>query len=160
MCSILCWTLSICEDLGCIFCILAWFMHCQQGGELWSCFGLLDAFGRCSGGFEPFLALFVTSLTSRGDWSDRSECWPCSHVVHRSDQWWWPVWPVRAKLMQLLCFHQVVCMHSSRGSCIGSGGACICAGGALCGFSSFGLVVCALCLSIVLSRMCRVVALA
>jgi hypothetical protein len=28
--------------------------------------------------------------------------------------------------MQLLCFHQVVCMHSSRGSCIGSGGlACV-----------------------------------
>jgi hypothetical protein len=50
--------------------------------------------------------------------------------------------------MQLLCFIQVVCMHWSRGSCIGSGGACMCAGGALCGFSSFGLVVCALCLSI------------
>jgi hypothetical protein len=32
--------------------------------------------------------------------------------------------------------------------------------GALCGFSSFGLVVCALCLSIVLSQMCRAVALA
>jgi hypothetical protein len=42
---------------------------------------------------------------------------------------------------------------SSRGSCIGSGGA-------LCGFSSFGLVVCALRLSIVLSWMCRAVALA
>jgi hypothetical protein len=25
-------------------------------------------------------------------------------------------------------------MHSSRGSCIGLGGACMCAGGALCGF--------------------------
>jgi hypothetical protein len=36
----------------------------------------------------------------------------------------------------------------------------MCAGGALCGFSSFGLVVCALCLSFVLSRMCRAVALA
>jgi hypothetical protein len=36
----------------------------------------------------------------------------------------------------------------------------MCAGGALCDFSSFGLVVCALCLSIVLSRMCRAVALA
>jgi hypothetical protein len=37
-------------------------------------------------------------------------------------------------LMQLLCFLEVVCMHSSRGCCIGSGGACMCAGGALCGF--------------------------
>jgi hypothetical protein len=31
--------------------------------------------------------------------------------------------------MQLLYFLQVVGMHSSRGSCIGSGGACMCAGG-------------------------------
>jgi hypothetical protein len=36
--------------------------------------------------------------------------------------------------MQQLYFLQVVCIHSSRGSCIGSRGACICAGGALCGF--------------------------
>jgi hypothetical protein len=36
--------------------------------------------------------------------------------------------------MHLLYFLQVVCMHSSSGSCIGSGGPCICAGGALCGF--------------------------
>jgi hypothetical protein len=36
----------------------------------------------------------------------------------------------------------------------------MCAGGALCVFSSFGLMVCALCLSIVLSQMCRGVALA
>jgi hypothetical protein len=51
-------------------------------------------------------------------------------------------------LLHLPCF-QPVCMHSSRGRCIGSGGACMCAGGALCGFSSFDLVVCALCLSLV-----------
>jgi hypothetical protein len=56
------------------------------------------------------------------------------------------------KLLQLPCF-QLVCMHSSRGRCIGSGGA-------LCGCSSFALVVCALCLSFALSRMCRVVTLA
>jgi hypothetical protein len=76
-----------------------------------------------------------TGLTGGGDWSDRCE----------------------RKLLQLPCF-QVVCMHSSKGRCIGSGGACMCAGGALCGCSSFGLVVCALCF--VLSRMCRAVALA
>jgi hypothetical protein len=56
------------------------------------------------------------------------------------------------KLLQLPCF-QLVCMHSSKGRCIGSGGA-------LCGFSSFVSVVRALCLSFVLSRMCRAVALA
>jgi hypothetical protein len=48
-------------------------MHCQQGGEVRACFGLLNAFGRFSGGFEPFLGS-VCHL------SDRSECWPCSHV--------------------------------------------------------------------------------
>jgi hypothetical protein len=63
------------------------------------------------------------------------------------------------KVLQLPCF-QVVCMHSSRGRCIGSGGACMCAGGSLCGCSSFVTVVCALCLSFALSRMCRAVALA
>jgi hypothetical protein len=63
------------------------------------------------------------------------------------------------KLLQLPCF-QLVCMHLSRGRCIGSGGACMCAGGALCGCSSCAFVVCALCLSFALSRMCRAVALA
>jgi hypothetical protein len=52
------------------------------------------------------------------------------------------------KLLQLPYF-QLVCMHLSRGKCIGSGGACMCAGGALCGCSSFVSVVCALCLSLV-----------
>jgi hypothetical protein len=63
------------------------------------------------------------------------------------------------KLLQLSCF-QEVCLHLSRGSCIGSGGAFMCAGGALCGFLSFALVGCVLCLSFVLSRMCRAIALA
>jgi hypothetical protein len=61
--------------------------------------------------------------------------------------------------MQLLCFHQVVCMHSFRGSCIGSGGLA-CVQGELFVIFELWLVVCGLCLSIVLSRMCRVVALA
>jgi hypothetical protein len=107
-----------------------------------------------------FWALVCTGLTGRGHRSDRLECWLCSYVEHRSDRWWWPVWPVRAELLQLPCFQVVFCMHSSRGRCIGSGGACMCAGGALCSFSCFGLVVCALCLSFVSSRMCRAVALA
>jgi hypothetical protein len=107
-----------------------------------------------------FWALVCTGLTGQGHRSNRSECWPCSYVGHRSDRWWRLVSPVRAELMQLLCFLQVVCMHSSRGSCFRPGGACMCAGGDLCGFSSFGLVVRAPCLSIVLSQMCRAVALA
>jgi hypothetical protein len=59
-----------------------------------------------------FWALLHTGLTGHGHWSDRSECWSCAHVEHRSDRW---CRPVRVELMQLLCFHQVVCMHSSRG---------------------------------------------
>jgi hypothetical protein len=102
-----------------------------------------------------FWALCVTGLTGHGHRSDWSKGWFCSHVENRSDRWLRPVWPVRAELMQLLCFHQVICIYSSRGSCIGSRElACV------QGFSSFGLVVCALCLSIVLSRLCRTVALA
>jgi hypothetical protein len=56
-------------------------------------------------------------------------------------------------------FFEEVCMHSSRGSCIGSGGLHVCRGSSLW-FSSFGLVFCALCSSLFLSRLCRAVALA
>jgi hypothetical protein len=48
-------------------------MHCQQGGEVWAWNGLLDAFRRFSGGFEPFLG----------------------SGVHRSDRSGSPIWPVR-----------------------------------------------------------------
>jgi hypothetical protein len=57
-------------------------------------------------------------------------------------------------------FFQLVCMHSSRGELHWFRGSLhVCRGISLWS-SSFGLVVCALCLSIVLSRMCRAVALA
>jgi hypothetical protein len=52
------------------------------------------------------------------------------------------------------CISVLHCCIGSEGVCFGSGGACICAGGAFCVVRSFGLVVCALCLSMVLSRMC------
>jgi hypothetical protein len=35
-----------------------------------------------------FWALLHTGLTGRGHRSDRSECWSCAHVEHRSDRWW------------------------------------------------------------------------
>jgi hypothetical protein len=54
--------------------------------------------------------------------------------------------------MQLICFLQVVCMHLSRESCIGSGELFV--------VFELWLVICALCLIMVLSRMCRAVALA
>jgi hypothetical protein len=93
-----------------------------------------------------FLALCVTCLTGCGHRSDRSECWSYAHVEH---QWWRPV-----------CFLQVVCIHSSRGELHWFRGSLhVCRGSSLW-FSRFGLVVCTLCLSMVLSRMCRAVALA
>jgi hypothetical protein len=56
-------------------------MHCQQGGEVWACFGLLDAFRRFSGGFEPFLG----------------------SVAHRSDRSRSPVLPVRVLILFTCC---------------------------------------------------------
>jgi hypothetical protein len=41
----------------------------------------------------------------------------------------------KAKVAALFC--EVVCMHSSRGSCIRSGGACMCSGGAFVVFELF-----------------------
>jgi hypothetical protein len=67
----------------------------------------------------------------------------------------WAWWVVFA----LCCIPVLHCCIGSGGVCFGSGGACICAGG-LFWCSSFGSVICALCLSMVLSRMCRAVALA
>jgi hypothetical protein len=152
MCSILCWILSIWEALGWKFCIFVVIHALPTRGEKFelemACWMHLDGFQVVS---SHFWALVCTGLTGRGHLSNRSGCWPCSHVAHWSDRWSRPVWLVRAELF---------CMQSSKGSCIGSRGACMCAGGALCGFSSFGLVVCALCLSLVLSQMCRAVALA
>jgi hypothetical protein len=122
-------------------------------GEVWAWNGLLDAFRKFFRWFRAFSGLWcapvwpveVTGLTSQ------RACFV--HML--STGLTGESWVVATALFQV-----VFCMHSSIGSCIGSGGACMCAGGALCGCSSFGLVVCALCLSLVLSRMCRVVALA
>jgi hypothetical protein len=56
-------------------------MHCQQGGEVWACSGLLNAFRRFSGGFKPFLG----------------------SVAHRSDRSVSLVWPVR-ELALFICW--------------------------------------------------------
>jgi hypothetical protein len=62
-------------------------MHCQQGGEVWAWNGLLDAFRRFSGGFEPFLG----SDVHRSDRS-RSPVWPVRVLALCTC--WAPVWPV------------------------------------------------------------------
>jgi hypothetical protein len=98
-----------------------------------------------------FWALVCTGLTGRGHRSDRSECWFCSHVAHRSDRWCWPVWPVMVELLQLPCFKW--CFE-----CFRPGGVALVQ--VVFWMLSLVLVVCALCLSIVLSQMCRAIALA
>jgi hypothetical protein len=163
MCSILCWILFIWEALGWIFGILAWFMHCQQGGEVWAWNGLLHAFRRFPSGFELFLSSGSfpggIGLTGEGRRSDRCSSQMLGDIAHRSDWWGWPVLPVRAELLQLLYFMRwFACirpgeLHWFRGSLH------VCRGSSLW-FPSFGVVVCTLCLTIVLSRMCRAVTLA
>jgi hypothetical protein len=137
-------------------------MNCQRGGEGWACFGLLHAFRRFPSGFELFLS--SGSFQMESAWSVRytgltgvvPRCWAILSTSltgevdrsNRSDQGW-----------SSCSVCEVVCMHSFKGSCFGSGEhACVQEGSLW--FSSFGLVVCTLCLSIVLSRMCWAVALA
>jgi hypothetical protein len=117
-----------------IFAFLAWMMHCQQGGEVWACFVLLDAFRRSSGGSEPFL----DSVAHRSDRS-RSPVWPVRVLVLCTCCA--PVWPVVVIGLTDQSGADVVPLFSSsglhafvQGSCIGSEGACMCAGRALCGF--------------------------
>jgi hypothetical protein len=56
-------------------------MHCQQVGKVWACFGLLNAFRRFSGCFEPFLG----------------------SIVHRSDRSRSSVRPVRVLILFTCC---------------------------------------------------------
>jgi hypothetical protein len=142
------------------FAFLAWFMHCQQGGEVWDCFGLLNAFRRFSIRFEPFLG----SGVHRSD-RLRSPVQPVRVLVLFTC--WASVWPVvsigltgqswddAAALFSSSGWHAFVQkeLHWFRGSLH------VCRGSSLW-FSILSLVVCALCLNIVLSRMCWAVALA
>jgi hypothetical protein len=65
----------------------------------------------------------------------------------------------QSKAGEAALFIEVVCMHSSKGSCNGSGGACMCAMGALCGFRALHWWFFALCLSLFLTQLCRAVAI-
>jgi hypothetical protein len=138
-------------------------MHCQQGGEVWAWNGLLHAFRRFPSGFELFLSSGSfpggACLTGEGHRYDRCSSQVLGDLVHQFDRWGWPVWSVRAELMQLLCFFWWF-------ACIFPGGVALvqgelaCVQGELFLVFKLWLVICALCLSIGLSRMCRAVALA
>jgi hypothetical protein len=83
-------------------------MHCQQGGEVWAWNGLLHAFRRFLSGFELFLSSGGfpggIDLTGEGHRSDLCSSQVLGDFAQRSDRWGWSVWPMRAELMQLLCF--------------------------------------------------------
>jgi hypothetical protein len=148
MCSILCWILSIWEALGCTSRIFGLIHALSTMGEKFE--HVLAYWMHLKGYYvvlSHFWAMLCTGLTGWGHRSGRSEC----RLLFRC---WAPVWPVlltgqsKAESATLSC--DVVCMHSSRGSCIGSGRACmcvqgelacvcrgslhVCTGGALCGF--------------------------
>jgi hypothetical protein len=108
MCSIPYLILPIWEALGCIFAFLSSFMHCQQGGEIWAWNGLLDAFRRFSGGFEPFLG----SGVHRSDRS-RSPVWPIR--VLAMFICWAPVWPVVVTGLTGESWADAAALVSSRG---------------------------------------------
>jgi hypothetical protein len=138
MCSILCWILSIWEALCCIF-LHFWPDSCiVNKGEKFehdlACYMHLEGFQVVS---SYFWARAVSQVASA--WPVRytgltgvvPRCWEIlstgvTNVVDQSD------WSEQGRSSCSVC--EVVCMHSSRGSCIGSGGVCMCAGGALCGF--------------------------
>jgi hypothetical protein len=160
MCSILRWILSIWEALGWIFCIFALIYALSTMGRSLSMFWATECIWKVFRWFRAISGLCVspiwpvevtsligqsvdpvhilrTGLTGGGDRSDQSELSWCSCSVFI--KWF---------------------------ACIRLGGVALvqgelaCVQGSSLWFSSFGLVVCALCLSIVLSQMCRVAALA
>jgi hypothetical protein len=113
MCSILCSILSISEGSS-LKVLQFWLDSCiVNKGEKFelemACWMHLEGFHVV---LSHFWALVCTGLTGRGHRSDRLECWSCAHVEHRSDRWWWLVWPVRVELLQMPCFKWCfACIH-------------------------------------------------
>jgi hypothetical protein len=152
MCSILCWILSIWEALGCIF-LYFWIDSCiVNKGEKFE----HDLTCCMPSGFELFLSLGSfpggIGLTDEGHRFDRCSPQVLGDLVHRSD---------RSELSCCNCSVSCGGLHAFvQGELHWFRRSLHVCRGALCGFSSFGLVVYALCLSIVLSRMCWAVTLA
>jgi hypothetical protein len=111
-------------------------MHCQQGGEVWACFGLLNTYRRFPSGFELFLSSsnfqMVINLTGALHRSDCCSSQVLGDLAHRSDRCGWPVWPFQSKAEAATLFCKVVCIHWFRGSCIGSGGVALVQGELAC----------------------------
>jgi hypothetical protein len=137
--NLLIWTCVASCDAFCIFeklyvetfCILPWFMHCQQGGEVCACFGHLGVFGRCSNWFGKILSSLVQAgLLGRSN-RPQAVSWCAGGLTalwRRSNR------PGLSEQIFALCYIPVLhCCIGSGGVCFGSGGACICAGGAICG---------------------------
>jgi hypothetical protein len=106
-----------------------------KGGEVWACFGLLDAFRRFSGGFDPFLG----SVAHRSDQSG-SPVWPAGVLVLCTC--WAPIWPVVVTGLIGQSWADAVALFSSSGLHAVvqgelhwfTGSLHVCRGRALCGF--------------------------
>jgi hypothetical protein len=107
MCSILCWILSIWEALGWFFYIFGLIHALSTRGRRGSLFQAIS--GLCC---APVWPIEVTSLTSQSAGPVHMLHTGLTGGVDRSDRWCRPVWPVRAELMQLLCFFKwFACIH-------------------------------------------------
>jgi hypothetical protein len=125
MCSILFWILSIWEALGWKFCIFGLIHALPTRGEVWAWNGLLDAFRRFSGGFEPFLG----SVVHRSDRS-RSPVWPVWVLVLCTC--WALVWPVVMTGLTGVSWSCCSCPVFKWSACIHPGGGALVQGELAC----------------------------
>jgi hypothetical protein len=152
MCSILWWIVYLRSSRLHVFDFEPWFMDWHQGGEMLvekSCIASLESIPRVKGELVHFFCIF-------GFWEYAAE-------ENRLDRFRKPVWPIlewdveenRLDLFWKLVWPVLAAEHAP-GECALVQGEYAYVQGELL----YALVVCALCLSIVLPRMCQAVALA
>jgi hypothetical protein len=163
MCSILCWIFSIWEALGCIFCIFGLIHALPTRGVSLSMIWLAACIEKVSKWFRASFELGQFPRWYRPvRWGTPG--WPVwVPSVGRSSTPVWLVWLTgltgQSKAEAIALFWQCGLHAFVQGELHWFWGSLhVCKGSSL-SFSGFGLVVCALCLSIVLSRMCRAIAL-
>jgi hypothetical protein len=158
MCSTLWWILyiweSICWNISHFALIHALSTRGRSLCMIWAPGSIWKVFQLVRANFEQFGAGPVT-------WGGLTAPQAVRWVVGGLTTWWRRSnRPGQSEQnFDLCCFPVLHCCISSWGVCFAQGSLHMCRGRSLC-CSSFGLVVCALFLSMVLSRMCRAVALA
>ena len=86
------------------FAFSAWFMHCQQGGEVWTWKSLLHTFRECSCSLGCILESWNFSLITGPTGVGTGLTGVVDHQSgHRSDQCGVPIWPVWAVMLFVVC---------------------------------------------------------